>query len=36
MKFDNPQNTVYITVVVHMSERWFSGSPIIQFGLHFW
>jgi len=33
MNNDNPQNTVYITIGLHLSERWLSGSPIVLFGL---
>ena len=35
MKFDNPKNTVYITVEQHLSERWMSGfaNCPIRFGI---
>ena len=35
MNFDNPQNSLYITVEEHLSESWFSGSTIVLFGLAF-
>jgi hypothetical protein len=33
MNFDNPQNTLYITVELHLSERWLAESPVVLFGL---
>jgi len=33
MNFDNPQNSVYTTVELHLSEQCLAGSPNIRFGL---
>jgi len=35
MNFDNPQNTLYNTVELHLSKSRLSGSPIVLFGLAF-
>ena len=33
MNFYNTQNTLYITVELHLSESWLFASPLILFGL---